>query len=230
MVWCCRDVQLRCVIQPGLIILHTNSFTLRSFKLHFNKSTLTFGLVWDVSSGLLGEGPVCLTHPPTLHPPWRTFLVFNCVTWRWCGIWMHLFSQNWNRKFIFVTRTAHNLKVWSRVICTQNEVKRLFCHRKIVLYQRNRSVNSRTNRLTVRCIRQRCSQRFLPSQNYKTTWKKNSNKTFTDPNMRCWTESKGETYRNSVSTLENTPLNIYDLMTTLLAYSFTLIHPKQDVS
>lgn len=48
--------------------------------------------------------------------------------------------------------------------------------------------------------------------------------------MRCWTESKGETYRNRVSTLENTPLNIYDLMNTLLAYSFTLIHPKQDVS
>lgn len=60
--------------------------------------------------------------------------------------------------------------------------------------------------------------------------KKISNKTFTDPNMRCWTESKGETYRNRVSTLENTPLNIYDLMNTLLAYSFTLIHPKQDVS
>lgn len=149
MVWCCRDVQLRCVIQPGLIILHTNSFTLRSFKLHFNKSTLTFGLVWDVSSGLLGEGPVCLTHPPTLHPPWRMFLVFNCVTWRWCGIWMHLFPQNWNRKFIFVTRTAHNLKVWSRVICTQNEVKRLFCHRKIVLYQRNRSVVITTAKQTV---------------------------------------------------------------------------------
>ena len=213
-------MRLRCVIQLILIDQRTNSFTFLSIKLHFNKSTLTFGLVlgWAAVSWVevLFVWPI---HPPCILPVGRSWcltaspdvgVASGCIyfhrTWTENSSLSHVPHTVWKSK---VELFVHRMKWKGCFVIVQ--------HKKSVLNERNRSVNVSTRHKTSELYKEK---RFLNI----------SNKTFTDPNMRCWTEPKGETYRNRVSTLENAPLNIYELINTLLAYSFTLIHPKQDVS